>query len=125
MTVISVFSLLNLSILSMIIAQLNPSFDWLTILFFIYNLLTIAIVSMFWLSPNIMKQFITIHQCIIMVLYILKLAPEWIAWTLLPLLAIWDMIAVLLLLDPLYLLIHLFQKRQLQLPSTMVYITGL
>ncbi|CAF3038635.1 unnamed protein product [Rotaria sp. Silwood2] len=124
-TVTCVFSLLNISILSMIIAQLNSSIDWLTILFFIYNILTIAILSMFWLSPNIIKQIITIYQCIIMILYVLKIAPEWIAWVLLPLLAIWDMIAVLLPFGPLYLLINLFQKRKIQVPSTMVYTTGL
>ncbi|CAF3336196.1 unnamed protein product [Rotaria sp. Silwood1] len=124
-TVICVFSLLNISILSMIIAQLNSSIDWLTILFFVYNILTIAILSMFWLSPNLIKQIITIYQCIIMILYVLKIAPEWIAWVLLPLLAIWDMIAVLLPFGPLYLLINLFQKRKLQVPSTMVYTTGL
>ncbi|CAF0729606.1 unnamed protein product [Rotaria sordida] len=80
---------------------------------------------MFWLSPNKIKQIITIYQCIIMILYVLKIAPEWITWVLLPLLAIWDMIAVLLPFGPLYLLINLFQKRKLQVPSTMVYTTGL
>jgi presenilin 1 len=124
-TVICVFSLLNISILSMIIAQLNSSIDWLTILFYIYNILTIAIISMFWLSPDIIKQIVTIYQCIIMILYVLKIAPEWIAWALLPLLAIWDMIAVLLPFGPLYLLINLFQKRKIQVPPMMIYTTGL
>ncbi len=124
-TVISVFSLLNISILSMIIAQLNSSIDWLTILFYVYNILTIAIISMFWFSPDIIKQIVTIYQCIIMILYVLKIAPEWIAWALLPLLALWDMIAVLLPFGPLYLLINLFQKRQLELPPMMIYTTGL
>lgn len=124
-TLICVFSLLNLSIFSMIIAQLNSSIDWLTILIFIYNILILAIISMFWYSPNIIKQIITIYQCIIMILYVLKIAPEWIAWILLPLLALWDMIAVLLPFGPLYLLINLFQKRQLEVPSMMIYTTGL
>ncbi|CAF0911822.1 unnamed protein product [Adineta steineri] len=124
-TVICVFSLLNISILSMIIAQLNCSIDWLTILFYVYNILSIAILSMFWLSPDIIKQIVTIYQCIIMILYVLKIAPEWIAWALLPLLAIWDMIAVLLPFGPLYLLINLFQKRKLQVPSMMIYTTGI
>jgi presenilin 1 len=125
LTVICVFSLLNISILSMIIAQLNSSIDWLTIIFYVYNILTMAIISMFWLSPDIIKQIITIYQCIIMILYVLKIAPEWIAWALLPLLAIWDMIAVLLPFGPLYLLINLFQKRQLEVPPMMIYTTGL
>ncbi|CAF3385130.1 unnamed protein product [Rotaria socialis] len=124
-TVIGVFSLLNISIISMIIAQANIAIDWLTVIFFVYNILTIAIISMFWLSPNIIKQIITIYQCIIMILYVLQIAPEWIAWALLPLLALWDMIAVLLPFGPLYLLISLFQKRKLQVPSTMIYTTGL
>lgn len=124
-TVICVFSLLNISILSMIVAHMNSSIDWLTILFFVYNVLTIAVISMFWISPNIIKQIITIYQCIIMILYVLKIAPEWIAWALLPLLAIWDMLAVLLPFGPLYLLINLFQKRKLEVPSTMIYTTGL
>lgn len=109
----------------MIVAQLNVAIDWFTIIFYVYNILTIAIISMFWLSPNIIKQMITIYQCIIMILYVLKIAPEWIAWALLPLLSIWDMIAVLLPFGPLYLLINLFQKRKLNVPSTMVYTTGL
>jgi presenilin 1 len=109
----------------MIIAQLNSSIDWLTIIFYIYNILTVAIISMFWYSPNLIKQIITIYQCIIMILYVLKIAPEWIAWALLPLLAIWDMIAVLLPFGPLYLLINLFQKRKLEVPSMMIYTTGL
>jgi presenilin 1 len=109
----------------MIIAQLNSSIDWLTILFYVYNILTIAILSMFWLSPDIIKQLVTIYQCIIMILYVLKIAPEWIAWALLPLLAIWDMIAVLLPFGPLYLLINLFQKRKLEVPPMMIYTTAL
>ena len=60
-----------------------------------------------------------------MILYVLKIAPEWIAWALLPLLAVWDMIAVLLPFGPLYLLINLFQKRKLEVPSMMIYTTGL
>ncbi|UJR33447.1 hypothetical protein I4U23_020892 [Adineta vaga] len=124
-TVICVFSLLNISILSMIVAQLNSSIDWITIILYVYNILTIAILSMFWLAPDLIKQFVTIYQCIIMILYVLKIAPEWIAWTLLPLLALWDMLAVLLPFGPLYLLINLFQKRQLQVPPMMVYTTGL
>jgi presenilin 1 len=124
-TVICVFSLLNISILSMVIAQLNSSIDWLTIIFYVYNILTIAILSMFWFSPDIIKQIVTIYQCIIMVLYVLKIAPEWIAWALLPLLAIWDMIAVLLPFGPLYLLINLFQKRKLEVPPMMIYTTAL
>ncbi|CAF4015928.1 unnamed protein product [Rotaria magnacalcarata] len=103
----------------------NIAIDWLTVIFFVYNILTIAIISMFWLSPNIIKQIVTIYQCIIMILYVLQIAPEWIAWALLPLLALWDMIAVLLPFGPLYLLINLFQKRKLQVPSTMIYTTGL
>jgi len=109
----------------MIIAQLNCSIDWLTIIFYVYNILIVAIISMFWFSPDIIKQIVTIYQCIIMILYVLKIAPEWIAWTLLPLLAIWDMIAVLLPFGPLYLLINLFQKRQLEVPPMMIYTTGL
>jgi presenilin 1 len=109
----------------MIIAQLNSSIDWLTIIFYVYNILTIAILSMFWFSPDIIKQIVTIYQCIIMILYVLKIAPEWIAWALLPLLAIWDMIAVLLPFGPLYLLINLFQKRQLEVPPMMIYTTCL
>ncbi|CAF0728412.1 unnamed protein product [Adineta ricciae] len=124
-TVICVFSLLNISILSMIIAQINSSIDWITIIFYVYNVLTIAILCMFWLAPNLMKQIVTIYQCIIMILYVLKIAPEWIAWALLPLLAVWDILAVLLPFGPLYLLINLFQKRQLQVPSMMVYTTGI
>lgn len=124
-TLICVFSLLNLSVLSMIVAQLNSSIDWLTILFYIYNILSIAIISMFWFSPDTIKQIVTIYQCIVMILYVLKIAPEWIAWALLPLLALWDMIAVLLPFGPLYLLINLFQKRKLELPPMMIYTTGL
>lgn len=124
-TLICVFSLLNISILSMIIVQLNSSIDWLTIVFYVYNILSIAIISMFWFSPDVIKQIVTIYQCIIMILYVLKIAPEWIAWALLPLLALWDMIAVLLPFGPLYLLINLFQKRKLELPPMMIYTTGL
>ena len=124
-TLICVFSLLNISILSMIVAQLNSSIDWLTILFYTYNILSIAIISMFWFSPDMIKQIVTIYQCIVMILYVLKIAPEWIAWALLPLLALWDMIAVLLPFGPLYLLINLFQKRKLELPPMMIYTTGL
>jgi presenilin 1 len=109
----------------MIIAQFNYPIDWLTILFYIYNILILAIISMFWFSPNILKQIITIYQCIIMILYVLKIAPEWIAWILLPLLAIWDMIAVLLPFGPLYLLIYLFKKHNLEVPPMMIYTTGL
>jgi presenilin 1 len=109
----------------MIIAQLNSSIDCLTILLYVYNILIIAILSMFWFAPEIIKQIVTIYQCIIMILYVLKIAPEWIAWALLPLLALWDMIAVLLPFGPLYLLINLFQKRQLEVPPMMIYTTGL
>jgi presenilin 1 len=80
---------------------------------------------MFWISPDIIKQMVTIYQCIIMILYVLKIAPEWIAWALLPLLAVWDMIAVLLPFGPLYLLINLFQKRKVEVPPMMIYTTGL
>jgi len=124
-TVISVFSLLNLAVLSMIIAQLNCPIDWFTIVFYVYNILIVALLSMFWYSPNIVKQIVTIYQCIIMILYVLKMAPEWIAWALLPLLALWDMFAVLLPFGPLHLLINLFQKRQLEVPAMMIYTTGL
>ena len=124
-TVLSVFSLLNLSILSIIVAQLNSAVDWITVVLYVYNILIVAIVSMFWLSPDLVKQMVTIYQCVIMILYVLKIAPEWIAWMLLPLLAIWDMIAVLLPFGPLYLLINLFQKRELQVPSMMIYTTGM
>ena len=124
-TVLCVFSLLNISIFSMIIAQLNAPIDWITVTLYVYNSLTVALLSMFWVSPNVIKQSVTIYQCVIMILYVLKIAPEWIAWALLPLLAVWDMIAVLLPFGPLYLLISLFQKRKLEVPSMMIYTTGL
>ena len=124
-TVLSVFSLLNLSILSIIVAQLNAAIDWITVALYVYNILIVAVLSMFWLSPDLVKQMVTIYQCVIMILYVLKIAPEWIAWMLLPLLALWDIIAVLLPFGPLYLLINLFQKRELQVPSMMIYTTGM
>ena len=124
-TVFSVFSLLNLSILSMIIAQLNLPIDWITISLYTYNGLAVAMLSMFWLSPDSVKQVITIYQCILMILYILKIAPEWIAWAILPLLALWDILAVLLPFGPLYLLINLLEERRLKVPAMMIYTTGL
>lgn len=125
LTVVCVFSLLNLSILSMIIAEANIPIDWITIVLFVFNILIVALISMFWISPDFIKQAATIYQCVVMILYVLKMAPEWIAWALLPLLAIWDMIAVLLPFGPLYLLINLFQKRQIEVPPMMIYTTGL
>lgn len=125
LTVVCVFSLLNTSILSMIVAELNIPIDWITLALFVYNILIVAVMSMFWIAPDMVKQGATIYQCVIMILYVLKIAPEWIAWALLPLLAIWDMIAVLLPFGPLYLLINLFQKRHIEVPPMMIYTTGL
>ncbi|CAF0779746.1 unnamed protein product [Didymodactylos carnosus] len=124
MTVLMVFSLINISILSLIIAQFNCPVDWITVAFYVYNTSITAVLAMFWIAPNIIKKAVTIYQCVIMILYLLKMAPEWATWIILPLLAIWDMMAVLLPFGPLYLLIGLFQKRQIEVPAVMIYTTG-
>lgn len=92
--------------------------DWISFPFLMFNFAVVGIVAVFWQKgiPRIVTQMYLVVVSVIMAWIITKL-PEWTAWCLLVVLALYDLCAVLTPCGPLKALINLAQQHQDPIPG--------
>ncbi|KAJ3204753.1 hypothetical protein HDU82_005632, partial [Entophlyctis luteolus] len=103
---------LGTSLLSLFSAPL----DYITFMFFLWNLTGVGMVSIFWKGPLMLQQWYMVLMSTLMALSLSSL-PSITSWILLSLLAVWDLIAVLCPYGPLRLLIESSQKHNREIPA--------
>ncbi|KAJ3122180.1 Presenilin-2 [Physocladia obscura] len=89
--------------------------DYITFIFFLWNLAGVGMVSIFWKGPLLLQQWYMALS--------LSSLPAITSWILLSLLAVWDLIAVLCPCGPLRLLIEYSQQNNREIPA-LLYSAG-
>ncbi|ORY52407.1 Presenilin-domain-containing protein [Rhizoclosmatium globosum] len=97
-------------------------FDWISFMFFLWNLAGVGMVSIFWKGPLLLQQCYLVLMSTLMALSLSSL-PAVTSWILLSLLAVWDLIAVLCPYGPLRLLIENSQENNREIPA-LLYSAG-
>ncbi|EGC28265.1 hypothetical protein DICPUDRAFT_51947 [Dictyostelium purpureum] len=100
----------------------NMALDYVTFAFLIYNFTVCGIVAVFWYSHQYVNQLYLVIISILMAISLTRL-PQWTIFTLLVIVAIYDLFAVLCPRGPLKVLVELSQERKESIPA-LVYETG-
>ncbi|KAI8925986.1 Presenilin-domain-containing protein [Entophlyctis helioformis] len=95
------------------------SLDWITFVFFLWNLVAVGLAVIFWRGPMIIQQGYLVVMSSMMA-FSLSTLPDLVTWILLGLLAVWDLIAVLCPFGPLRMLIESTGNGR-DIPAALIY----
>lgn len=94
----------------------NWPIDWITVVFFLLNVVIVGNMAVFWRAPKIVTQIILILISV-MTCCVFLFLPDWTVWLLLGMLVIYDICVVLCPRGPLQLLIKKSQERGDAIPA--------
>ncbi|XGW11209.1 hypothetical protein V3C99_012590 [Haemonchus contortus] len=86
-----------------------------------YNFVVLAMMAIFWKGPLRVQQTTLIVVSAVITLTLMELLPKWTTWTLLIIIAVWDLIAVLTPCGPLKILVDIAEKRGDDLMPVLIY----
>ncbi|KAM9989959.1 hypothetical protein ACTFIY_005989 [Dictyostelium cf. discoideum] len=100
----------------------NLPLDYITFAFLIFNFTVCGIIGVFWYAHQYVNQLYLVIISVLMAISLTRL-PQWTIFTLLVIVAIYDLFAVLCPRGPLKVLVELSQERNENIPA-LVYETG-
>ncbi|KAN0050199.1 hypothetical protein ACTA71_003305 [Dictyostelium dimigraforme] len=100
----------------------NLPLDYITFAFLIFNFTICGIIGVFWYAHQYVNQLYLVIISVLMAISLTRL-PQWTIFTLLVIVAIYDLFAVLCPRGPLKVLVELSQERNENIPA-LVYETG-
>ena len=92
---ITYFGLLGTAYLCIVVREYNIPIDWITVLILMYNYTGLGIVVFFANGPKILKQAYLVILSSNVALVLILIIPDWSAWVLVIVMALWDCYAVL------------------------------
>ena len=112
----------------------NTPLDWISFIFFLWNLVAVGMTVIFWKGPRLLQQGYLILMSSMMA-FSLSSLPSLVTWILLGLLAIWgtqysfviffsillDLIAVLCPYGPLRLMLESARDQGREIPAALIY----
>ncbi|KAK6737223.1 hypothetical protein RB195_019735 [Necator americanus] len=104
-----------------ILKAINFPISSLTVLFLHINLAVIELMSIFWKGPLKLQQGTLIVMSAMVTLTIMRVFPKWTSWTVLIILAFWDLFAVLSPCGPLKILVEVAEERGEDLMPAIIY----
>ncbi|KAH9600678.1 Peptidase A22A [Trypanosoma melophagium] len=108
--------------LDLICTRFQIPYDVITIVFLLWNIVVVGVISIFYYSHLVFAQVYFVVASIIMA-WLLTFIPEWTTWSLLIFISIYDVVAVLCPYGPLRLLINASISRNEPIPA-LVYSTS-
>ncbi|KAI8908309.1 Presenilin-domain-containing protein [Gorgonomyces haynaldii] len=98
----------------------NVPLDWISFAFFLWNFTIVGLVVIFWQGPVVLRQIYLVVMSSMMAFNLSQL-PSLVAWIMLVLLAVWDLIAVLCPYGPLRVMLEASQQNNQELPAALIY----
>jgi len=94
----------------------NMPLDYLTFSVLLWNFSVVGIIAIFWYAPTKVNQGYLIVISALLAIYFTRL-PEWTTWSILTIVAIYDLFAVLCPRGPLKVLVETAQERKEPIPA--------